>query len=218
MAFKGTRDTVITFYGVLKAIAEYERSLTDWDAPFDKYLREKNYPIKNEIKNGYNIFMGKALCGSCHFLPLLHGLVPPFYTEQEFEVIGVPEKPNSLVIDKDSGRYRITKKDIHLFSFKTTGLRNLAYTKPYMHHGKYKSLEEVIDFYINGGSSGFKEPLPNQTLPFDSLQLTKIEKKQLIQFLKSLNSPSISEKFQAPKKLPQLSDTKLNKRTIGGDY
>jgi len=217
-AFNGSRDTAITFYGVLKALAEYERSLTDWDTEFDKILNQEDINAKNEIKNGYNVFSGKALCGTCHFVPLFHGLVPPFYSEQEFEVIGVPDKQDGKVVDGDSGRYHVTYKNIHLFAFKTPGLRNLAYTKPYMHHGKLTTVEKVIDFYIEGGSANFPVPVYHQTLPFDSLVLTKSEKKDLITFLNSLNSSSVIKKFEAPINLPKFNNAALNKRKIGGAY
>lgn len=217
-AFEGYRDTAVTFYGVLKAIAEYERSLSDWNSPFDKMLQQENFTSSKEIINGYNIFTGKGLCGTCHFVPLFHGLVPPFFNEQEFEVIGVPSKPDAKEIDKDSARYHITHKNIHIYSFKTPGLRNLKYTKPYMHTGNFKTIEEVIDFYIKGGSANFSNPVAHQTLPFDSLILSNSEIKNLISFVNSLNSPSIIQKFQAPVNLPVFNDAKLNKRKIGGVY
>lgn len=67
---------------------------------------------------------------------------------------------------------------------KTSTLRNLELID--MHNGVFKTLEEVIDFYNNGGRNGLAFNLPNQTLPEDKLNLTDLEKKQLIAFMKSL--------------------------------
>jgi cytochrome c peroxidase len=72
-------------------------------------------------------------------------------------------------------------------SFKTPTVRNSGLTAPYMHNGVYQTLEEVIDFYDVGGGIGLGIPVPNQTLPSDSLHLTTREKEQLIYFLKTLN-------------------------------
>lgn len=82
------------------------------NSKFDKYIKgNKNALNKNEI-NGYNVFAGKALCGSCHFLPLFNGLVPPLYNDNEFEVIGAPLKPNSKEIDLDSGMALMVRRMI----------------------------------------------------------------------------------------------------------
>lgn len=215
-AFKGQSDTAISFYAVLKSISEFEKTLVSMNSRFDKYLGgDKKALTKNEI-NGYNIFAGKALCGSCHFLPLFNGLVPPVFNDNEFEVIGTPVNPNLNEIDPDSGRVMITKKNIHLYSFKTPGLRNIETTFPYMHNGSYKTIEQVIDFYNKGGGAVILPKINNQTLPFDSLQLSSKEKADIKSFLLSLSDNPY--KNIKPKKLPQLNDPILNKRKIGGEY
>src|SRR5205823_14923744 len=86
--------------------------------------------------NGFNLFMGKAKCGSCHFAPLFSGSKPPRYYYSESEVIGVPlmNKPSGNVLDPDPGRFISTNIPIHKFAFKTPGLRNFALTAPYMHN------------------------------------------------------------------------------------
>ncbi len=142
---------------------------------------------KSEI-NGFNLFMGKAKCGTCHFMPLFSGAKPPRYYFIESEVIGVPatiDKKKST-LDNDSGRYLITGSKIHLFSFKTPTLRNVALTAPYMHNGVFKTLEEVVDFYNNGGGKGIGIAPSNQSLPFDKLNLSVKEKKDIIAFMRSL--------------------------------
>ncbi len=215
-AFKGKADTAITFYAVLKSISEFEKTLVSLNSKFDKYIKgDKKALNQNEI-NGYNIFAGKALCGSCHFLPLFNGLVPPIYNDNEFEVIGTLKDPNSNELDPDSGRILITKKNIHAFSFKTPSIRNVESTFPYMHNGAYRTLEQVIEFYNKGGSSVIKQKIEHQTLPFDSLQLSVKEKQDIKYFLLSLSDNA--HKNIAPKKLPKIKDPILNERKIGGEY
>ena len=137
--------------------------------------------------------MGKAKCGTCHFLPLFSGAKPPRYYYIESEVIGVPATPNkkNAQLDKDLGRYAITGLSLHKFSFKTPTIRNAALTAPYMHNGVFNTLEEVIDFYDNGGGKGLGIAPANQTLPFDQLHLTEGEKRDLISFIKSLTDTTV---------------------------
>ena len=176
---------------ICNAIASYERTLIALNSRFDHHMNGKPVLDKNEI-SGFNLFMGKAKCGTCHFLPLFSGAKPPRYYYIESEVIGVPAASNkkNAQLDKDPGRYAITGLPLHKFSFKTPTLRNAVLTAPYMHNGAFNTLEEVVDFYNNGGGKGFHVAPVNQTLPFDKLHLTKEEKKDLISFIKSLTDTS----------------------------
>ena len=119
-------------------------------------------------------------------MPLFNGTVPPFFNESEFEIIGTPALPDNKNLDKDLGRYAITNADVHRYAFKTPTLRNISKTAPYMHNGVFKTLNEVIEFYHKGGGKGLGYAVPNQTLPFDSLQLNAREKLNIIAFLKTL--------------------------------
>jgi cytochrome c peroxidase len=215
-AFIGTADSSISYFGVLKSIHEYERTLVSKNTKFDKYLEGDYTQLNTNEINGYNVFSGKALCGSCHFFPLFNGLVPPIYNDTEYEVIGVPKEKNSLEIDGDEGRKIISKNRIHQFAFKTPTVRNIELTPPYMHNGIYKTLEEVIDFYNKGGGNGIGINISHQTLPFDSLQLTKQEIRDIKAFMLSLtDTTNLTRK---PKKLPHFKDEKLNHRMVGGEY
>ena len=179
---------VITEKNTANAIALYIRTLISYNSRFDKYMRgQKNNMTAAEV-NGFNLFMGKAKCATCHYTPLFNGSKPPSYYYQESEVIGVPSSTDTLhpVIDSDPGRINTLKLDFFNHAFKTPTLRNIALTAPYMHNGVYKTLEEVIDFYNKGGGQGLGLSLPNQTLPADKLQLTSIEKSQLKAFLLTL--------------------------------
>lgn len=218
-AFEGTEDTSITGRSVLIAIAEYERTLIGMNTRFDKAISNRENDLSNDEIAGFNIFMGKAACGSCHFLPLFNSLVPPVYVETEWEVIGVPSAKlsNPRELDGDIGRYEIIPVDIFKNAFKTPGLRNIALTAPYMHNGVFKSLDEVIDFYDRGGGKGLGITVENQTLSDEPLNLTPTEKFQLKVFLESLNDTITLNEI--PVKLPEFEDNEsLNLRKIGGDY
>jgi cytochrome c peroxidase len=172
---------------ICNAIACYERTLVALHSKFDQHMRGQKKLTQNEV-HGFNIFMGKAKCGTCHFVPLFSGAKPPRYYYNETEVIGVPDKnqAKNSRLDEDEGRFMVTGFPVHKFAFKTPALRNIALTAPYMHNGVFKTLEEVIDFYDNGGGKGLKIAPPNQTLPFDKLSLSATEKKDIILFLRTL--------------------------------
>jgi cytochrome c peroxidase len=172
---------------ICNAIAAYERTLITLNSRFDKHLRGEKTLTNREI-NGYNLFMGKAKCGTCHFTPLFSGAKPPRYYDIESEVLGIPAKnvKKSAKLDPDSGRYLATGLAMHLFAFKTPTLRNVALTAPYMHNGVFTTLEQVVDFYNKGGGKGLKIAPENQTLPFDKLSLSKKEKKDIVLFMKAL--------------------------------
>ena len=170
-------------------------SLQSFSSPFDKYIRGEQADIPAEVKRGFNLFAGKANCATCHFMPTFSGLVPPFYNENESEILGVLDDPKKTPrLDMDMGRNdnKIQSEQAWIFerSFKTTTIRNIEVTGPYFHNGAYSTLEEVIDFYDNGGGEGVGLGVSNQTLSPDALNLTDEEKSNLIAFLKSLTDLS----------------------------
>ena len=176
-------------FAIKNALASYIRSLSHYDSKFDDYMTNKATFTADE-KAGFNLFAGKAKCATCHFIPLTNGTVPPNFDKSESEVLGVPNKEKKL--DGDLGKFVITQAAIHKFSFKTPTIRNIEHTAPYMHNGVYKTLEEVIDFYNDGGGLGLGFEVPNQTLPEDKLNLSVKEKKQLIAFMKTLTDKKFS--------------------------
>lgn len=177
-----------------KALASYVLSLTSFNSDFDQYIRKETNTLNEEVKQGFNLFMGKAACGTCHFVPTFAGLVPPYYSDTESEILGVLKQPNQLQLDQDPGRLanKIENEKAWIYekSFKTTTVRNAAITAPYFHNGTYSTLEEVLDFYNDGGGAGKGLKVANQTLGEDPLNLTEVEKEAIIAFLKSLNDVS----------------------------
>jgi len=178
----------LTEYNIANAISSYVRSLIAVNSRFDKYMRGDKTKMNKEELKGFNLFMGKAKCATCHFIPLFNGLVPPEFTETESEVLGVPKskETNAPVLDSDEGRFKFTRSIVHKYAFKTPTLRNIELTAPYMHNGVYNTLEEVMDFYNKGGGSGLKIAPENQTLPEGKLNLSKKEIREVIAFMKTL--------------------------------
>jgi cytochrome c peroxidase len=131
--------------------------------------------------------MGKARCGTCHFAPLFNGTSPPMYVSSDVEVIGTSvSSATPGAVDPDSGRARIDHVPIHVRAFKTPTMRNVMLTAPYMHNGAFRSLDDVLVFYNNGGGAGAGAHVPTQTLSPDSLRLSKAERDQIIAFLGAL--------------------------------
>ena len=151
-------------------------------------VRPQPASLTPEERHGFDLFMGKGGCGTCHFAPLFGGAMPPALVENEPEVIGVPATPrrSHARIDPDSGRFNVRRIAQHLHAFKTPSVRNVALTAPYMHNGVYATLEEVLDFYDAGGGHGIGVVLSHQTLPTDSLHLSRAEKRAIIAFLGTL--------------------------------
>tara|TARA_R110002049_G_scaffold308939_1_gene515031 strand:- start:19078 stop:20895 length:1818 start_codon:yes stop_codon:yes gene_type:complete len=180
---------------VIKAIASYISTLNGFNSKFDKNMRGEEDTFTEEEKLGYNIFMGKALCATCHFMPLTNGTVPPFFMETEKEVIGVPETAANKTLDDDLGFYWKFNEALHKGMFKTPTLRNVAVTAPYMHNGVYNTLEEVMEFYNLGGGGGLGFDVPHQTLPFDNLDLSDNEQQAIISFMKTLTDETIVKDY-----------------------
>lgn len=176
---------------IIRAISSYISTLNSFNSKFDKNIRAEENTFTEEEKHGYNLFMGKALCATCHFIPLTNGTVPPFFKETEKEVIGVPKTAENKELDDDLGFYWKFNEALHKGMFKTPTVRNAAITAPYMHNGVYQTLEEVMDFYNKGGGGGLGFDLEHQTLPFNELNLSDKEQAHIIAFLKTLTNDDI---------------------------
>lgn len=170
-------------------IAAYVRSLTSFNSRFDLFMRGDSQQLTASEIKGFNLFAGKAKCATCHFIPLFNGSVPPYFDKIESEVLGVPNQleKQGAKVDADLGKYEVYEIPHHKYSFKTTTVRNTEFTAPYMHNGVFNTMEEVIDFYEDGGGEAYGFNLEHQTLPGDKLQLTRQEKADLISFIKSLS-------------------------------
>jgi cytochrome c peroxidase len=208
------QETEVTIDHIASAITVYYSKFSNAYSPFDKAMNE-NKSLSSSAKNGFNLFMSKAQCATCHFVPQFNGVKPPFVSS-EFEVLGVPADTAYTKLSSDKGRYDVNPADETLNAFRTGSIRNAEHTSPYMHNGVFKTLSEVIDFYNAGGGAGRGLAVNNQTLSSDSLHLSPEEKNDLIHFIKSLNEDIQFE--NPPETLPISKNKTLNTRIVGGIY
>jgi cytochrome c peroxidase len=182
---------------VTEALAAYIRSLVKLNSRFDEYMQGNDAALTSEEVQGFNVFMGKAQCGTCHYMPLFSGVFPPKYITQDAEVLAVPARPKGKIIDPDRGLFTTLLRYNYYDStrllefdhaFKTLSVRNISQTAPYMHNGIYETLEEVMEFYNNGGGVGEGLQVLNQSLSSEKLNLTPAEIKAVVAFMKSLDS------------------------------
>lgn len=204
----------VAFEHIASALTMYYSKFSTASSPFDDAVNGRG-PLDAVARDGFNIFMSKAQCGTCHFVPQFNGVKPP-YIGSEFEVLGVPGDAGYKTLSTDSGRYGVQAAAQALHAFRTGTIRNAAHTAPYMHNGVFRTLREVIDFYDCGGGVGHGLPVENQTLSADSLHLRESDKAALIVFIKSLNEAVQAETL--PVCLPRSHIAALNQRKVGGTY
>lgn len=179
---------------ISEAIAAFVQQLNFMDSPFDQFINGRSDAMTQDQVNGFNLFMGKAQCGSCHFPPFFNSLLPPFYDISEVEVLGTTRTDDLKIpeLDSDAGRYDVYHIRYYRGAFKTPTVRNVARTAPYMHHGAFGSLAAVMDFYNRGGGKGLGLDVQDQTLSSKPLDLSKAEIDSIILFLESLTDSNIS--------------------------
>ncbi|WP_253256183.1 cytochrome-c peroxidase [Formosa algae] len=104
-------------YNIRHAIASYVRTLSSFDSKFDNNINGVEHTLTQAEKDGFNLFMGKAVCATCHFPPLFNGTVPPNFTDTEVELLGTPAENDTInaTISDDLGRYDVfnTKEREH---------------------------------------------------------------------------------------------------------
>ena len=191
-AFGIERSSQITRELATKAIAQFERSLiSGGNTRYDRYLRGEIFLDDNELNGLFMFFdmdpdIPDAECGHCHNAPL-------FATNDYFNN-GLQESPD-LESFPDKGLGFFTGKAGDNGKFKAPTLRNLAFTAPYMHDGRFQTLEEVIEHYNSGGHAS-----PNKNALIYPLHLSETQKKDLIAFLMTLTDSTTltNEAFKSP--------------------
>ncbi|SDT87710.1 cytochrome c peroxidase [Polaribacter sp. Hel1_33_78] len=125
---------------VTKAIAQFERTLISGNSKFDKYLRGE-INLTPEEQNGFDVFMdeSKGDCFHCHGSDN-----NPIWSDNKFHNNGL----DNVFVDLGLGKITGDPKDNG--KFKSPSIRNLAFTAPYMHDGRFATLEEVINHYSEG--------------------------------------------------------------------
>ncbi|RYU94514.1 cytochrome-c peroxidase [Emticicia agri] len=162
----------ITTERFLKALSQFMLTLVSANSLYDKYVRkEAGGILSSEELEGLAIF--KQKCASCHSGEL--------FTDLSYRNNGLP-----VYNKEDTGRQRITAIQTDSYKFKVPSLRNVAMTAPYMHDGRFYSLDAVLNHYTDGviESKTLDGLLMNNETP--GIALTKDEKAKLIAFLKTL--------------------------------
>ncbi len=212
-----------------RAIASFERTLIADNTPLDNYLRGDESALSDEQKRGKKLFEGKANCIECHNGPLA--------SDERYYNIGVPTSSRwdddgmaqitfrfeqyakgtteemYRTIKDDAGFYYRSKNKWDKGKFRTPPLRYLAYTAPYMHNGAFYTLEEVVDFYSNGGfdEEGNTTSFPqNKSELIKPLNLSDEEKEDLLAFLEAFSGDEITiEKPELPDYAPLFTKAEL---------
>lgn len=183
-----------------RALAAYQaHEFVPADAPIDRYARGDEGALSEKARAGLDVFAGRGRCARCHVPPFFGGSRPRDFTVPIFAVLGVPTNPDATTIDADLGRGAVTHRDADAHAFKTPTVRNIVRTAPYFHHGAYRTLEQVIEFYDRGGGVGLGLSVPNQDPDVRKLNLSPEEKSVLLEFLRvALNdatkAPALAEK------------------------
>ena len=160
-------DTTSPFF-LVRALANYERTLVDFSTPFDHFIQGDAGALSSEAIKGGKLFYGKAACVQCHSGVLL--------TDYGFANNGT-----AIVDSSDYGRELLTNESGDRYVFKTPSLRSVHSTSPYMHDGSVASLADVVEQYSTGGvNHSYKDSR------IEPLGLSIVEKAQLVAFLESL--------------------------------
>jgi len=181
--YKAFNDSNITGENTLKAISQFMLTLISANSKYDKVKRMEE-TFTNQEENGYKLF--KQNCASCHTEPL--------FTNLAFENNGLPI--DSLL--NDIGRKKITQNEQDFLKFKVPTLRNIEFSNPYMHDGRFKRIYDVINHYTNIQKSKTLAPQLQK-----QIVLTSNEKVDLIAFMLTLTDKEFlfNPKFGFPKEV-----------------
>jgi cytochrome c peroxidase len=164
---KAFNDTVITSQKMLRALAQFTGMMISANSRYDKYIRGEEQFTDQELR-GLQLF--RSHCENCHKEPL--------FTDESFRNIGL--RPDTAL--KDSGRMAITGDTEDYMKFKVPSLRNVELTYPYMHDGRFRNLQQVLNHYADGNfyTGNYDKSIER------NIGLTESEKAELIAFLKTL--------------------------------
>ena len=193
--YKAFGSDQITFKNIARAIAQFVRTLVSADAKIDRYLRGEEQLTQSEL-NGFILFTTEegADCFHCH-----GGFGNPLFTTHLFYNNG-----KDTIFDDPLDRFAVTGDPMHKGAYKAPTLRNISLGGPYMHDGRFATLDEVIDFYSHEVKwSDQVDPLMHHVLR-GGVQLTPSEKADWKPFIATLhdeiflNNPAYSK----PEKFP----------------
>jgi cytochrome c peroxidase len=184
--FKDAFGSDITTNAVGKAIASFQRTILSGNSPVDRFdVGGDQQALAEDAQRGLTLFRGKARCTRCH-----SGFN---FSDEKFHNLGIGWDTNTV----DLGRYMETKNPEDIGAFKTPTLREISRTAPYMHDGRFATLEDVVNFYNQGGIKN-----PHQDNTIIPLELTAEEQHNLVAFLRSLSGEGWQQ-ITAPTQFPQ---------------
>jgi len=173
--------TVPSAKNLSAAFSAFERTLETSESRFDLSVDDK-IALTAQEERGRKLFISdKTHCFDCHS--------GPDFTDDNFKNIGLYD--GKKLVDK--GRFNITKDSNDLGRFKTVGLRNIAITAPYMHDGRFRTLEQVVNYYNTPDAFVFS-PINIDTTLKNALGLLPAEKADLVAFLKTLTDKRYEKK------------------------
>ncbi len=193
--YKAFGSDKVTFKNIERAIAQFVRTLISANSRFDKYMRGEVQLTPSEL-HGYVLFTTEegADCFHCH-----GGYGNPLFTTSLFYNNG-----KDTVFTDPFDRYSVTGDQMDKGAYKATTLRNIEVQGPYMHDGRFATLEEVIEFYSHGlKQSPYVNPLMHH-INEGGVQLTPQEKEDLLNFIKTLRDDEFmtNPNFSRPDKFP----------------
>lgn len=217
----GASADPFTIENVTKAIAAFERVLISGDAPYDRYLNGERNAITASAKRGEALFFSERLeCFHCHGgfnFAQSTDHVGKAFAEIEFHNTGLYNLDGKGGFPKDNqGTFEITQRAEDVGKFRAPTLRNIAVTAPYMHDGSIATLEGVLEHYAAGGRTlkagefkGVGSANPNKSSFVKGFRLTPQEKRDVLNFLKSLTDEKFltEPRFGDPWKAPSSSAT-----------
>ena len=166
--YRSFGDSLATTERIMKALSQFQLTIVSANSKYDKVKQGKAKFTEAEA-NGYQLF--KNNCSSCHAEPL--------FSSYEFANNGLPINQEL----KDYGKWNKTMEPEDKLMFKIPSLRNLSYTYPYMHDGRFQTLNEVLEHYEKGIE---KSPTLAKELQ-KPIVFTPKEKEELLSFLRTLN-------------------------------
>lgn len=163
-------DETINSQRIFKSISQFMGAMVSANSKYDQYKRGV-VMLTQEEQSGLTVFNNN--CATCHKAPL--------FSDFSYRNNGL--KPSTI---NDSGRAHITREARDMYKFKVPSLRNLKYTAPYMHDGRIKTLEQVLNHYATGiHQSSTLDPLLQ-----NGIQLSVQQRSDLLAFLNTLNDES----------------------------
>ncbi|MBI4471247.1 MAG: cytochrome-c peroxidase [Acidobacteria bacterium] len=155
---------------VAKAIASFVRTLLAANSAFDRFDHGEHDALSEQARRGLELFRGRGNCIACH-----RG---PNFTDERFHNTGVAWHDGRLT---DEGRFAVSRNERDRGAFKTPTLREVARSAPYMHDGSLETLEDVVDFYSEGGREN-----PYLDPEIRASHFSAEDKRALVAFLRSL--------------------------------